>query len=142
MERVFRFFVMGVLALSVVGCTVTADVEREVILETVKGEATFYASMFEGDTTASGRRFSNRRPIAAHRTYPFGTVVRVTNLRNGRKANVVILDRGPFGKNHREGVIIDLSRSTAEHLGFIDAGQVEVTLDVLAWGNADRRRRN
>src|SRR5262249_683567 len=74
-------------------------------LKTQIGDATFYASHFQGRKTASGRIFDKNKAMAAHRTYPFGTVVRVTNLSNMRSVNVVIVDRGPYGKNRREGAI-------------------------------------
>jgi rare lipoprotein A len=104
------------------------------VLDEQFGDATFYASYFDGRVTASGRIFDEEKAMAAHRSYPFGTVVRVTCLRNRRSVNVVIVDRGPFGKNHREGAIIDLSRSAAEKLGIIRRGQAPVKLEVLLWG--------
>ena len=108
------------------------------ILAEQTGDATYYARFFQGRQTASGDIFDHRKAVAAHRTYPFGTVARVTNLRNGRKVNVVIVDRGPYGKNYREGAIIDLSRAAATHLDMIRDGQVEVTVEVLEWGMGRR----
>jgi len=70
--------------------------------------------------------------VAAHPTYPFGTIVRVTNLENGRSATVRILDRGPARAN---GVIIDVSRRAADKLGFIREGRTRVRLEVLRWGS-------
>src|SRR5499427_8682182 len=104
------------------------------ILDKQLGVATFYASYFDGRPTASGQIFDGDKAIAAHRSYPFGTVVRVTSLDNRRSVNVVIMDRGPFGRNQREGAIIDLSRSAAEKLGIISRGQARVKLEVLHWG--------
>jgi rare lipoprotein A len=104
------------------------------VLHTQVGEATFYAKHFEGSTTASGRPFEGGKAVAAHRTYPFGTVVLVTNLRNGKSVRVVIVDRGPYGKNRREGAIIDVSPAAAARLGMLRDGQVRVRLQVLAWG--------
>jgi peptidoglycan lytic transglycosylase len=104
------------------------------VLDEQFGDATFYASYFDGRVTASGRLFDEDKAMAAHRSYPFGTVVRVTCLRNRRSVNVVIVDRGPYGKNHREGAIIDLSRSAAEKLGIISRGQARVKVEVLLWG--------
>jgi len=108
------------------------------VLKTQIGDATFYASHFQGRKTASGRIFDKNKAMAAHRTYPFGTVVRVTNLRNMRSVNVVIVDRGPYGKNRREGAIIDVSPSAAEKLGILRTGQARVKLEVLVWGNGER----
>ena len=115
------------------GQTVAAAADR--VLETEVGDATYYASRFQGRTTASGRKFDGNKAVAAHRTYPFGTVVRVTNLRNGRSVNVVIIDRGPYGKNQREGAVIDLSPSAAKKLGILKTGQERVKVEVLAWGD-------
>jgi rare lipoprotein A len=75
--------------------------------------------------TASGELFSPHKLTAAHRTLPFGTMVRVTNLRNGKTVVVRINDRGPFTK----GRIIDLSPAAAQLLGFSDL--TPVTLDVV-----------
>ena len=108
------------------------------VLKTQIGDATFYASHFQGRKTASGRIFDKNKAMAAHRTYPFDTVVRVTNLRNMRSVNVVIVDRGPYGKNRREGAIIDVSPSAAEKLGILRTGQARVKLEVLVWGNGER----
>ena len=57
-----------------------------------------------------------------------------SGLENGRSVNVVIVDRGPYGKNRREGAIIDLSRDAARALDMIEDGQVRVKLEVLTWG--------
>jgi rare lipoprotein A len=113
---------------------VSADEEIKV-LHTQLGDATYYANSFHGELTASGRIFDNRKAVAAHRWLPFGTVVRVTNLENGRAMNVVIVDRGPYGKNRREGTIIDVSRAAAVKLRMIRDGQVRIRLEVLSWGD-------
>jgi rare lipoprotein A len=76
--------------------------------------------------TASGELFAAEKLTAAHRSLPFGTMVRVTNLRNGRIVIVRINDRGPFNK----GLIIDVTPAAALQLGF--SGLVPVTLDVVA----------
>jgi rare lipoprotein A len=112
-----------------------AAVDR--VLETQIGDATYYASRFHGRTTASGRKFDANKAVAAHRTFPFGTVVRVTNLRNGRSVNVVIVDRGPYGKNRREGAVIDLSPAAAKQLGMMKRGQERVKIEVLMWGDGE-----
>jgi rare lipoprotein A len=146
MEAIFQrtFAIVGSLAFtaavfSVASCSAGTKAQQPAqwILEEQTGDATYYAARFQGNTTASGRTFDNRRAVAAHRTYPFGTVVRVTNLRNGRLVNVVIVDRGPYGRNRREGAVIDLSRAAAKHLDMIRDGQVEVKVEVLAWGTGE-----
>ena len=85
-------------------------------------------------TAANGERYDERQLVAAHRTLPFGSVVRVTNVRNGRSVTVRIVDRGPYGKNYREGTIIDLSRRAAERLRMIKDGQIPARLEVLEVG--------
>lgn len=80
---------------------------------------------YEGGKTASGERMSNSALTAAHRTLPFGTLVRVTNNRTGRSVVVRINDRGPFVA----GRVIDLSPAAASALGF--SGLANVTLDVV-----------
>src|SRR6185436_7214833 len=87
--------------------------------ETQEGLASFYGEEFNGRTTASGRPFDMNAMVAAHPRYPFGTLVRVTNLANGRSVEVRIEDRGPARQLQAEGVIIDLSRRAAETLGFV-----------------------
>jgi rare lipoprotein A len=72
--------------------------------------------------------------VAAHPSYPFGTVVRVRNLENGRSVRVKILDRGPTRRYQADGVIIDLSRGAAERLGFIRDGRARVRIEVLSFG--------
>jgi rare lipoprotein A len=78
-----------------------------------------------GGTTSSGERFASEKLTAAHRTLPFGTMVRVTNLRNGRSVVVRINDRGPFAKDR----IIDVSPAAAKVLQF--SGLTSVSLDVV-----------
>lgn len=73
---------------------------------------------------------------AAHKELPFGTIVRVTNLRNGRSVDVRINDRGPFVR----GRIVDLSRGAARRVGMIDDGVVPVEVVVLRWGDGAYRR--
>jgi rare lipoprotein A len=102
-------------------------------LERVTGGATFYADYFEGRRTASGIPFQQNQMVAAHRAYPFGTILRVTNLRNDRSVNVKVVDRGPFGPAATRATI-DLSRRAAQQLNFIQAGRAQVQIEVLEWG--------
>jgi rare lipoprotein A len=100
------------------------------------GYATYVARWFHGRTAANGDRFDERQLVAAHRTLPFGTVVRVTNVNNGRSVTVRIVDRGPYGKNYREGTIIDVSRAAARRLRMIEDGQVPARVEVLKLAEA------
>ena len=91
------------------------------------GKATWYGGRFHGRKTASGERFDKNAMTAAHRTLAFGTMVRVTNLRNGKQVTVRINDRGPYGK----GRVIDLSEAAAKKLDMIRAGVVPVSIEIL-----------
>ncbi|AFY55217.1 rare lipoprotein A [Rivularia sp. PCC 7116] len=92
-----------------------------------RGIASFYGAYFAGRKTASGERFNPSRMTAAHKTLPFGTRVRVTNMRNGRSVVVRINDRGPFIR----GRVIDLSRGAAGVIGMIGRGIAPVRVEVL-----------
>jgi rare lipoprotein A len=105
------------------------------VLDVLEGLASYYGSAFDGKTTASGARFDMRAMVAAHPAYPFGTIVRVTNLANGRVVQVRILDRGPAQSSLADGVVIDLSYGAARRLGFVERGRTRVRLEVLRWGN-------
>ena len=89
------------------------------------GYASFYASSFNGKRTASGERLNNDSLTCAHRTLPFGTLVRVKNLVNDRVIIVKVNDRGPFVR----GRIIDLTRRAAHMLGIIGAGTAKVSVE-------------
>ncbi len=91
------------------------------------GNASFYADKYEGELTASGQVFSQSKLTAAHRTLPFGTKVRVTNLENQKSVEVVINDRGPFTASR----IIDVSKSAAQKLDFISQGKTKVKIEVI-----------
>lgn len=106
----------------------------DAVLETITGQATFYANSFEGRRTASGIPFRQNQMVAAHRGFPFGTILRVTNLRNDRAVNVRVVDRGPFGASAARGTVLDVSRRAAERLDFINAGRTQVRVEVLEWG--------
>ncbi|MDM7925515.1 MAG: septal ring lytic transglycosylase RlpA family protein [bacterium] len=96
------------------------------------GKASHYGTGdgFHGNKTASGEVFDRNQLTAAHRTLPFGTLCRVTNLSNGRSVVVRINDRGPFVK----GRIIDLSWAAAKRIGSDRAGVVDVKVEVLKRG--------
>lgn len=91
------------------------------------GEASWYGPDFHGKTTANGERYNMLLMTAAHRTLPFNTLVRVTNLDNGRTAVVRINDRGPFLK----GRILDLSYTAARALGANLPGVIRVRIEVV-----------
>src|SRR5688572_28496612 len=102
--------------------TATSHTTASAPLET--GVACYYARKFQGAMTASGERLDVDALTAAHRTLPFGTRVRVTNLDNGKFVVVRIIDRGP----HNKGRVIDLSPAAAEALDMLRAGVANVEL--------------
>ena len=129
---------MLLLALSTAGLPMrpAADTKPpEIALDSEVGVASFYGARFHRLRTASGERFDIHRMTAAHRTLPFGTRVRVTNLRNGRSAVVHINDRGPFVK----GRVIDLSYAAARRLRMVQRGAERVRVEVLSSVVEDQR---
>ena len=125
-----------VIALGLQPIQVTADP----VLPTQVGKASHYGKRFHGKKTASGETFNQQALVAAHPSWSFGTIVRVTNLRNGRSAKVRIVDRGPAKKARRRGVIIDLSTNVAKTLAFNKEGLAPVRLEVLKWGKKQKKR--
>ena len=114
------------LLLAITGCAGTLPkASPEGYVET--GQASYYAEKFQGRATASGEAYERSALTAAHRTLPFGTLVEVTNLGNGRTVTVRINDRGPFVK----GRIIDLSYRAAADLDFIKEGLADVRVVAL-----------
>jgi rare lipoprotein A len=105
---------------------VTAAPERPTFTQV--GVASWYGPEFHGQTTANGERFDMRAMTAAHRSLPFGTIVRVTDLATGRAVRVRINDRGPLVA----GRILDLSRRAAGQLGVDGDGTARVRLEVVA----------
>lgn len=107
---------------------------RSAALEVEEGTATFYADVLEGRRTASGTRFRQADLVAAHRAFPFGTRLRVTNLANEREVEVEVVDRGPFSKAGALPAVLDLSKAAARRLGFLKQGRTRVRIEVLEWG--------
>ena len=91
-----------------------------------RGLASWYGPGFQGKQTASGEAFNQFALTAAHRDFPLGSLVTVTNLNNGRQVDVEINDRGP----HVGGRIIDVSKAAAQKLGMIEGGIAPVRIEV------------
>ena len=89
------------------------------------GQASYYGNEFVGRRTASGARYNHNLLTCAHRKYPFGTKLRVTNLKNKKSVIVLVNDRGPY----IHGRIIDLSRLAASNLGIIRSGTGKVKVE-------------
>jgi rare lipoprotein A len=92
-----------------------------------EGAASYYHDALEGRPTASGQRYHGEALTAAHRSLPFGSLVRVTNLANGLSVVVRVNDRGPFAR-HR---VIDLSRAAAQRIGLLARGHGRVRLELV-----------
>lgn len=132
---VFFFALVGCTS----GDTSPASPPAPQVKETKEGLASYYGRRFEGEETASGEIFNSEEMVAAHPTYPLGTVARVTNLEEGGTVTVRIIDRGPTDENVAEGVIIDLSKGAAQKIGMVKEGRVRVKVEVLEWGNNQRQ---
>jgi len=92
------------------------------------GNASWYGGPLHGRKTASGERFDMHSFTGAHKKLPFGTIIRVTNLRNGKEVFIRVNDRGPFVK----GRIVDLSRAAAKAIDFTNKGVIRVRIDVVS----------
>ena len=134
MPRIVSLPVVAMLVF-IPGCATRSSAPpRPAAVEVREGLASYYGPGFHGKLTASGARFDMHAMVAAHPTYPFGSLVRVTNLANGRAIDVRVLDRGPAQGPRAAGVLIDLSYGAARALGFLDDGLTRVRLEVLRWG--------
>ncbi|WP_294345755.1 septal ring lytic transglycosylase RlpA family protein [Prosthecochloris sp.] len=104
------------------------DAEKELgkLFMVTEGKASYYADRFHGRLTANGERFNMHELTAAHKSLPFNSMVRVTNLSNGKKVLVRINDRGPY----IEGRIIDLSLEAAKEIDLLQKGVTNVRIEV------------
>ncbi|MGH2571439.1 MAG: septal ring lytic transglycosylase RlpA family protein [bacterium] len=120
-----------VLCLGLAGCAGSPPAPVEVAVPVAppaeRGKASFYHDRFHGRQTANGEHYDREALTAAHRTLPFGTVVQVTNLENGKSIVLRVNDRGPFVR----GRVIDVSRRAARELGFLRKGVVDAEVEVL-----------
>ncbi len=89
--------------------------------------STYYANKFEGRKTTSGERYRAAKFTAAHRTLPFGTIIKVKNLHSGKEVVVRVNDRGPFSKKFS----LDLSKSAAKELGIFRLGYARVEISYV-----------
>lgn len=119
-----KLFFKFILLFSLVGCSQVKPQEGGHV---EIGKASYYAQSLSGKTTSNGEKFNPNGYTAAHRTLPFGTKVRVTNLENENTIVVRINDRGPYVKNR----IIDLSPTVAKKLGFFRKGVTLVGIEIV-----------
>ena len=114
----------GLLALAILALVLPFGAAES---RTQVGVVSWYGGSFHGRPTASGERFDSRALTMAHRTLPFGTKVRVTNLRNGRSVIVRVKDRGPFVGQR----IADLSQAAAADIGMMRRGVARARIEVV-----------
>ena len=107
---------------------VAVEPPAEDVVSSFTGEASYYAESLDGNPTASGELYDHGALTAAHLTLDFGTMVRVTNLATAANVVVRINDRGPYADDR----VIDVSGEAARQLGMIEAGIIEVRVDVLS----------
>ena len=120
------FSLMLILSFFLTSCSSSKNVSGKVLKS--KAEASYYHDKFNGRKTASGEKFSNSKLTAAHRTLPFGTKVKVTNLANDKSVVVEINDRGPFKKSRE----IDLSKKAfMEITDNKNHGTLKVRIEVI-----------
>lgn len=114
--RKFRILLLALFVSTVALCS-----------EVFQGKASYYGNEFEGRTTANGEIYTHNKFTCAHRTLPFGTKLKVTNLSNNKVVYVTVNDRGPFHASR----IIDVSKSAAQQLGFVNAGTATVSVEIV-----------
>ena len=125
----YRYLGMLILIGLLTGCGGRAGLRSGGLTTTIQeGKASYYHDGLHGNLTANGETYNRKSLTAAHRTLPFGTEVRVTNLTNGKSVCLRINDRGPFVR----GRIIDVSHRAAELLGFVREGCADIRLEVIA----------
>jgi len=115
-------FVLIVLLLKVANANNLQDEKKNSV-----GIASYYSMKHENKRTASGEKYKSSNLTAAHKTLPFGTLVKVTNLKNNKSVIVKINDRGPFVK----GRILDLSYSAAKEIDMLVSGMAKVKVEVI-----------
>lgn len=101
---------------------------RRLMVEPEEGVASYYADKFHGRSTSSGERFNMNDRTCAHRWLPFGTMLRVTNLKNEKSVVVRVNDRGPW----KHGRLLDVSKAAAIDLDMIREGTAKVRIEVVA----------
>jgi rare lipoprotein A len=128
-----RIAVLAMMVVLVYGCAATAP-QPELLPEMLRGVASWYGEEFAGRTTANGEIFDPQQLTAAHRTFPFGTVLDVTNTNTQQTVRVRVNDRGPY----IGGRILDLSYAAAQQIGLIEPGVGPVQIAVVKVGSGDR----
>lgn len=115
------FIVLSILALS-------TFIKPANAATTFTGKASWYGSFHHGKKMANGQRFNMYAPTVAHKTLPFGTKLRITNLKNGKVTTATVTDRGPYSG----GRVIDLSKGVASKLDLVRQGVGQVRVEVIS----------
>ncbi|MBK8946706.1 MAG: septal ring lytic transglycosylase RlpA family protein [Ignavibacteriae bacterium] len=130
LQKFLQIFYIILFSLNLISCSSSREFSEYDNVEGIlieDGIASWYGIEFHGKSTANGETYNKNDFTAAHRTLPFGSIVRVTNLDNGKYVIVRINDRGPFAKNR----IIDLSQKAAQKIEMISNGSAKVELQLL-----------
>ena len=126
--RIFKGILCVLIFFTLLECSsVPAKSDSNWVGYTESGKASYYAMKFQSKKTASGELYDKAKKTAAHKKLPFGTIVKVTNIKNRKSVIAKINDRGPFVK----GRIIDLSNSAFSSIANFDAGVIEVKIEVI-----------
>lgn len=138
MKKLHIIFTALILAF-ITGCSSTSTSASPKTQEYARshelvGIASWYGNKYHGKLTASGETYNMRAYTAAHKTLPFGTIVRVINTDNNKSVDVKINDRGPFVK----GRVIDLSQKAFEKVGSTSEGVVSIRIEILDDSNTFR----
>jgi rare lipoprotein A len=125
----FRGIAAAILGVVLLTCTYSPPAQaknnaEEVTDRVMRGKASYYANRFDGRPTASGETFRVSKLTCASRTLPFGTMIKITNPRNGRSAVVRVNDRGP----HTPRYFLDLSPAAAQAIGMRGSAAVEARI--------------
>ncbi|MFA5620115.1 MAG: septal ring lytic transglycosylase RlpA family protein [Weeksellaceae bacterium] len=122
MKRLLTFVLLA-------GLTIYAEAEINYVKSvlTEVGKASWYGGKFHGKKTASGKVYDMHALTAAHRTLPFGTEVKITNVKNDKSVVVTVNDRGPFVKSRE----FDLSKAAFQQIGDIDSGVITIAYEIL-----------
>lgn len=129
-----RIAVVAALVVLAYGCASTSSPQEPVPQEILHGIASWYGEEFAGRTTANGEIFDPSLLTAAHRTFPFGTVLDITNPKTTQTVRVRVNDRGPYIGNR----VIDLSYAAAQQIGLIEPGVGSVDIKVVRVGSGER----
>ena len=126
--RIFKGFLCVLIFFTLVECSSIPEKRySKWVGYTESGKASYYAMKFQSKKTASGELYDRAKKTAAHKKLPFGSKVRVMNIKNSKSVIVKINDRGPFVK----GRIVDLSSSAFSRIANLDAGVIEVKIEVI-----------